>query len=406
MDMTRTKSDKQTDIGKDMIIGMRFIHLGDLHIGKLLFDYSLIDDQRYMLERIVELAVERKVDAFLIAGDVYDRPIPSEEAVRLFNDFICSISKHEIKTYIISGNHDSDERLNFVSELLEKSGVFIASKFDGSLRCTEFTDEFGTVRVYMMPFVKASQVKHYYEEAEINDYNDAVRTVIDNASIDEAGRNILIAHQFVAGKGSDPQISGSESVAVQSVGLVEKVGADNFDAFDYVALGHIHSPQKIGREEVRYSGSLLKYSLSEINDAKTFPIVTLSEKGKVDIELVELKPLREVRHIKGELRKLLDKKNLCESDDYMYVTLTDEDVINDAMGVIRQFYPRTVKLDYDNSHTHEIDDIDIAKIADARSFSELFRDFYSQMYQCEITDEEMKLINEIAGKAGITDETY
>ena len=383
---------------------MKFLHLGDLHLGKALGDFDLMQDQKYMLEQILEIIKKEVVDAVLIAGDVYDKSIPSEAATNLLDFFINELSKLNIRTYIVSGNHDSDDRLNYGSMLFESNNIFISAKFDGILHRYEIGSGENAVNVFLLPFVKASQVKHFYPDAEIETYDDAVRTVIDNAEIDTSECNVLVAHQFVAGKGEDPALSGSESVATQSVGLVEKIGYDCFDKFDYVALGHIHSPQRVGRDEVRYSGSPLKYSLSEVNNEKTVPIITIEGKEKVKIELVPLKPMRDLRHIRGELKELLDERNVKSPEDFIYATLTDEEVINDAMGIFQQVYPNTVKIDYDNSHTREIEQVDISRIAENKTFSELIGDFYSLMYGCEITDEEMEIMRMAAKEAGVVDE--
>lgn len=382
---------------------MKFLHLGDLHIGKSLLDFSLIDDQKFILNQIIEVADKKKVDAILIAGDVYDRAIPSEEAVSLFDYFICTLAEKHIKTFVISGNHDSDERLNFGSSLFEANEVYIASKFDGTLYKKELKDKKGDINVYLLPFVKASQVKHFYPDAEIETYEDAVRTIIENADINEKGTNILVAHQFVAGKGGKVELSGSESAAVQNVGTVEQIGTSCFDCFDYVALGHIHAPQQLGRETLRYSGSPLKYSLSEINNSKSMPLITI-EDGKVSVEKIPLKPMRDMRHIKGKLEQLLDKKNITAPEDFIYVTLTDEDVINDAMGIFQQIYPNTVRIDYDNSHTRELEHGDITQIGENKSFDELISDFYRMVYKCDITDEEMAIMMDVAREAGVINE--
>ncbi len=384
---------------------MKFIHLGDLHLGKTLGDFDLIADQRHILDQIMDIIEKEAVDAVLVAGDVYDKSIPSEAATNLLDYFLGKLAAMGKNTYLVSGNHDSDDRLNYGSSLFSVNKIFISAKFDGNLHKHTIGEGEDAVNVFLLPFVKASQVKHYYPDAEIESYDDAVRTIIDSANINEKECNILIAHQFVAGKGEDPALGGSESAGTQSVGLVEKIGYDCFDKFDYVALGHIHSPQRVGRDEVRYSGSPLKYSLSEANNAKTVPVITVSGKEKVKIELVPLKPLRDMRHIRGELKDLLDKKNVKSPEDFIYATLTDEEIINDAMGVFQQVYPNTVKIDYDNSHTREIEQVDISRIAENKSFSELVGDFYRLMYGCEISDEEMEIMRMAAREAGVVDET-
>ena len=384
---------------------MKLLHIGDLHLGKSLGDFDLIRDQKYILDQILGIIKEKSVDGVLIAGDVYDKAVPSEAAMNLLDYFLSSLSRSGVSTFMISGNHDSDDRLNYGSDLFAANQIYIASKYDGTLYRRTVTDAHGEADIYLLPFVKASQVKHFFPDEEIGSYDDAVRVILAHAGIDPNRRNMIVAHQFVTGRSEDPSLGGSESVGTQSVGLVEKIGYDCFDAFDYAALGHIHSPQKVGREEVRYAGSPLKYSLSEVNNTKSVPIITLGEKGNVSLELIPLRPMRDLRHIKGPMKMLLDKTNITDPDDFIYVTLTDEDTVNDAMGIFQQVYPNTVKIDYDNSHTRAIEQVDISSIAENKSFSELIGDFYRLMYQCEMSEEEMKYMKVAAQEAGMIDET-
>ena len=383
---------------------MKLMHVGDLHLGKSLLEFDLADDQEYMLDRLLEIAASRSVDALLIAGDVYDKAIPSEAATRMLDSFLSRLAKRNIRTYMISGNHDSDERLHYGSRLFEANNIFIATKYDG--RLYRQTVKAGTEEadIYLLPFVKASQVRHYLPEAKIESYDDAVRAILENEKIDPSRCNLLVAHQFVTGKSEDPALGGSESLGTQSVGLVEKIGYDCFDAFDYVALGHIHSPQQVGRREVRYAGSPLKYSLSEVNNEKTVPLITVENNGIVDIELIPLKPRRDLRHIRGTMKELLDPAKVTSTEDYIYVTLTDEDPVNDAMAIFQQTYPYTVKIDYDNSHTREIEQVDIARITADRPFEELIGDFYRQIYGTDITGEEMDIMRTVAREAGVLHE--
>lgn len=285
----------------------------------------------------------------------------------------------------------------------EDSEIYISAKYEGTLYKKELQDDFGRINFYLLPFVKASQVRRFFPDSTIENYDQAVRTILENASIDENERNILVAHQFVAGK-SEPLLSGSEGLSVKNVGLVEMISPDSMDKFDYVALGHIHSPQKIGREEIRYAGSPLKYSLSEVNSRKYATIVTLEDKGKTDIELVELTPMRDLRHIKGKMADLLDDNVISDCEDYMYVTLTDEDMIGDVMSIVQQYYPNTVKIDYDNKHTKELRQLDITNITDDKSFDEVISDFYQKMYGCDISEDEISIMKEIAGEAGVLNE--
>ena len=230
---------------------MKFLHLGDLHLGKTLCDFDLIEDQRYILNQILCIADNESIDGVFIAGDVYDKSVPSEAATRLLDDFLIQLAKKEIKVFMVSGNHDSDDRLNYGSTLFASNQIFISAVFDGTLHKQCFTDGDTEIDIYMLPFVKASQVRHYFPEENIENYDDAVRIIIKNTTINKENKNILVAHQFVAGKGEDPALAGSESIGTQSVGMVEKIGYDCFDDFDYVALGHIHSPQRVGRDEIR-----------------------------------------------------------------------------------------------------------------------------------------------------------
>ena len=384
---------------------MKFLHLGDLHLGKTLSDFDLIEDQRHILNQILCIADNESIDGVFIAGDVYDKSVPSEAATRLLDDFLIQLAKKEIKVFMVSGNHDSDDRLNYGSTLFASNQIFISAVFDGTLHKQCFTDGDTEIDIYMLPFVKASQVRHYFPEENIENYDDAVRIIIKNTTINKKNKNILVAHQFVAGKGEDPALAGSESIGTQSVGMVEKIGYDCFDDFDYVALGHIHSPQRVGRDEIRYSGSPLKYSLSEAGNEKSVPLITVSAEERVKIEFFPLKPLRDMRHIKGTLKELLDKKNVKAPEDFIYATLTDEDIVNDAMGIFQQIYPNIVRIDYDNSHTKEIEQVDISRIAENKSFSELIGDFYRQMYGCEITEEEMDVMRTVAREAGVINET-
>ena len=382
---------------------MRIIHLGDLHLGKALGEYSLIEDQEYMLNHVLDIIKEKDVDAVLIAGDVYDRSLPSEAAVNLLDNFISELAAGNIKTFIISGNHDSEDRLEYGSRLFSSKGIHIASAFKGKLVKIVAEDEFGELNVYMLPFIKASQVRHYCKDGSIETYEDAVRTVISQADIDWTARNILIAHQFVVGN-SAPQIAGSEGASVQSVGLVEQIRSEIVKEFDYVALGHLHSPQSVGYEHVRYSGSILKYSLNEAVSRKSVPLIDIREKGSVSVELLTLDPLRDLRHITGRLDQLLKAENIVDPEDYIYVTLTDEEIINDVMGIVQQYYPNTIKIDYQNSHTKEIENFDIGKIASDRSFEEIISDFYLKMYGTEISDEELEVMMSAAREAGVLNE--
>ena len=382
---------------------MKIMHLGDLHIGKSLGDFDLYEDQRYILEQILNLIKEKSVNVLLIAGDVYDKAIPGEKSVQLLDYFLKRLVETGIKTYMISGNHDSDERLNFGSSLFESNNIYINSKFNGILKKYSLYDELGELNIYLLPFVKASQVQHFFPEEKIDSYDMAVRTILKHSDFDACKRNILVAHQFVAGK-DDPEIAGSESLSVHNVGMVEKIGYGSLAEFDYVALGHIHSPQSVGLKHIRYCGSPLKYSLNEVNNNKSVPIITFKDKGEVLVEFAPLLPMRDIRHLRGNIKNLLDKKNISCEKDFIYATLTNEDIVNDAIGIFREYYPNTVKIDYDNSHTKEIENVDITRITQNKTFDELIRDFYMQMYSCDMDEEELEIVKWAAKEAGVGNE--
>ncbi len=395
---------------------MKFLHLGDLHLGKSLGDFDLIDDQRYLLDQVIQICLDRQIGQILIAGDVYDKSIPSEAAVELLDCFLRRLNEQGIRTFIISGNHDSDERLNFGSVLLESQGIHIASKFQGEMKKCVLKDAYGPVNVYLLPFVKASQVRHYFPEDKIENYEDAFRAVIAHTDINKQERNVIVAHQFVvsdrkpgtADSGSiseDPVLSGSEGISVLNVGTVEKIGSSCFEDFDYAALGHIHSGQQIGRSEVRYSGSLMKYSLSEADGVKRIPVIELAEKGRITIETVDLHPVRDLRHIKGKLDRLLDPQYVTGQNDFIYATLTDEEPVDNAMSIFQQVYPNTVKIDYDNAHMRELANMEVQAASDKKPFSEMVSEFYARMYGCPISDEELTILLDVAGEAGVIDET-
>ena len=380
---------------------MKVLHLADLHLGKSVNEFSMIEDQKYILNELLTIAEEKKAEAVLIAGDVYDKSIPSEEAVKLLDGFLSALSEKGIAVLMISGNHDSDERLSFASELLVKSGIYIYGSYDGSIHSVTLQDAYGQLNFHLLPFVKASHVHHYFPEEEMKDYDAAIRIALSRHSINKEERNILLAHQFVSGNGYDPESAGSENVASNHVGTIEKVEVSAFDDYDYVALGHIHRPQKVGRETVRYAGSPLRYSLNEINQNKSVPLLDIKEKGNVEIELIPLKPLREMRHIKGEMEKILNPANIRDTEDYIYVTLTDENAIPDAMHRLQMYYPHVLRLDYQNSHTEGWQAEDGGSV-EQLSFREIMENFFLKMNGREMRSEEWEILSEAGKKAGVS----
>ena len=380
---------------------MKILHLGDIHLGKSVNEFSMIDDQRYILKQIVDIVKENNIDAVCIAGDVYDRSVPSEEAVKLLDWFLTEISRMEKYVFMISGNHDSDERLQFGSQLLRANNLYIAGRYDGVVEDITLKDKYGAFHVWLLPYVKASRVAHFFPDGDTSSYDAAFRTALAACDVNKNERNMILVHQFVTGKGEDPVLSGSESAMV-SVGTLEKIGYDCFEAFDYVAMGHIHSCQAVGRESCRYAGSPLKYSLNqrEINSQKTVPLVTFEEKGTIKIELLPLLPKREVRHLRGTLKDLLS--NAVDTEDYIYATLTDETVQFDAMARLQEVYPNVMKMDYDNAATRSMQEERYVSDTEGKSFEELLSEFYEWMNGSKATEEEWEILMEVAKEAGVT----
>ena len=379
---------------------MKFIHLGDLHLGKNVNDFSMIEDQRYILRQIITIIEEREVDGVLLAGDIYDRSVPSEEAVKLFDAFLTKLADMGKSVFAVSGNHDSDERLHFGSSLFAAKNIYINGRYDGEVPCVSVEDEHGPLHIWLLPYIKASRVAHYFPDEDVSTYDKAFRTAISHCDVREDERNVIVLHQFVTGKTKEPELAGSETM-VLNVGTIDKIGADCFDAFDYVAMGHIHGGQAVGRETCRYAGSMLKYSLDrkELSRVKTVPVVTLGAKGQLDVELVELKPLREIRHIRGKLKDLIGSAT--DTEDYIYATLTDEETQFDAMARLQEVYPRVMKLDYDNETSRALGVEGEVPDTEGKSFHELIGDFFCLYHGREPGEQEWKIIEETAREAGV-----
>ena len=323
---------------------MRFAHISDLHIGKRVNDFSMLEDQRYILDEIIKIITQQKADAVLVAGDIYDKTQPSAEAVALCDDFFYALAELDKHIFIISGNHDCPERIAYGARIMENCKFHIASVYNGNIKKVSLSDEEGQVNVYLLPFIKPAVIRPYFENERIESYNDALRAVIEKAGLCRDERNVLVAHQFVTGASR----CDSEDI---TVGTLDNVDVNIFDGFDYVALGHIHGPQQAGRPEVRYCGSPLKYSFSEIKQQKSVTIADVKKSG-VEIKTIPLEPKRQMRRLKGAFDELAQvQQHLFNNDDYMYITLTDEQDIPDAIGRLRTFYPNIMKLDYDNVRT-------------------------------------------------------
>lgn len=370
---------------------VKFLHIADLHIGKSLNGLPLIDDQRFALSDVLGSAVRNKVDAVVIAGDLYDKTAPSAEAVALLDWFLTEAVERGLAVLIVPGNHDSTERIAYGSELMRKSGVIIAPPYDGSVTSYDMEDEHGTVRFWLLPFLKPAIVRPFFPDGEIGQsYTRAVECAIGSCDIDLGGRNVLIAHQFVTAGANAPERSDSEL----SVGELDNVDVSLFDGFDYVALGHIHRPQRIGRDEVRYAGSLLKYSFSEIGHEKSAVLVELDEKGDVRCELVPITPLHDVREIKGPIEALASDgvSSLASRTDYLRVILTDEQPAIDALSRIRKTYPNALAIEYDNKRTRHAQRVsEHAPEPELISPMELFERFYEEQNGAKLTERQRSL---------------
>ena len=352
---------------------MKLFHLSDLHIGKRVNEFSMIEDQKYILKRILDLAEEEKPDGIILAGDIYDKQIPSAEAVQVFDEFITRLAGRVIPVFIISGNHDSAERLAFGGRLLNSRGIYLSPVYDGSVTKIPLKDQYGTVWIHLLPFIRPSTVRHVFEnEADlVTDVQTAAETVIRHMEIDLKDRNILVAHQFVTGA------SRCESEDVQ-VGGLDNIDAAVFTPFDYTALGHIHSPQNVGTDRVRYCGTPLKYSFSEVDQEKSITVVELEKKGTVRTSLLPLKPLRDMRKLRGTYLELTDRSFYRDMnrEDYIQVTLTDEDDVPDGLQKLRVIYPNIMQLLYDNQRTKTTQEVDAAQAVEKKTEIELFYEFY------------------------------
>ncbi len=370
---------------------MKLIHLSDLHLGKRLNEFSLLEDQRFILGEILRITDTEEPDAVLIAGDIYDKAVPPTEAVELFDHFLYCLAERKRQVFVLSGNHDSPERLAFGGRLMDASGIHLAPAYAGTVKPVVLTDEYGPVHFFMLPFVKPATVRRCFPDAEIESYTDAVRTAIDAMNADPSQRNVLIAHQFVTGA----ERSESEEL---SVGGADNVDASVFACFDYVALGHIHGPQDIGSDRIRYCGTPLKYSFSEARHQKSVTVVTLGEKGNRNVRTVPLIPVRDMAELKGNY-DALTQKNFYDGTDYpeafVHITLTDEEDIPGAVSKLRVIYHNLMKLDYDNQRTRNNTTFKEAADVERKSPLELFGELYRMQNGTELSAEQTEYLSRL-----------
>lgn len=368
---------------------MKIMHLSDLHLGKRVNGFDMIEDQRYILNKIIEEVKKEKPDAVVIAGDIYDTSIASASAMNLFEHFITNLNNEKVKVFILAGNHDSVERISFGSDFFSHQEIYFSRAYEGSVRPIVLKDEYGEVNFYMLPFVKPIVVRAYFEDKEIKSYTDALAAAIEEMEIDMNKRNIIVAHQFITGA----ERSDSEEI---SVGGSDNISASVFDGFDYVALGHLHRPQKVEKETIRYSGSPLKYSFSEAKHNKSITIIELKEKGNIEIRLIPLIPKRDLIEIKGKFNDLTtsNPKNNANKDSYVKVVLTDDNELVGAMSKLRDFYPNIMQMEYDNTRTQrEKTHIEIEAMQ-AKSPREIIAGFFKAQMGKEMNEEQIKIVEE------------
>ena len=370
---------------------MKILHLADLHLGKRVNEMSMIEDQKYILDQIITLIKEESVGIVLLCGDIYDKSIPTIEAIHLLDEFLDQLSKMAIKVLMISGNHDSIDRLSFGKSLFTRSNLYIASQFENEIEKITVKENGITVNFYMLPFVKSAYISHIFQ-LQTDSYEECFRYLIEHTKIDEEETNILLSHQFVTANKKNPELSDSET---SSLGGIDNIDFHIFDPFDYVALGHIHKPQAMGREMVRYAGSILKYSFSEIHMDKKATILTIDAKKEISLSFHPLKPLRDMREIECSLEELL--KTQCEignQEDYMHVILTDEEQILDAIGKVRTIYPNVMQISFKNRrHMKQLESAQIKEdqISD-QSPAELFEQFYKMQNHIDLDEKRLQLV--------------
>lgn len=369
---------------------MKFFHLSDLHLGKRVNEFSMLEDQRDILQKIVVFAKEHKPDAVLIAGDVYDKSMPIVEAVQLLDRFLVWLNELGITVFIVSGNHDNAERVAFGAELLKNSSVHIVQSYNGKIAPVTLSDGYGDINIWMLPYLKPSLVRRHFPDKDVVTYSDAISAALSNANLDISARNVLIAHQFVTGAIT----SESEEI---SVGGSENVDGSIFDRFDYVALGHIHRPQQICRETLRYSGTPLKYSFSEANHTKSVTVVDMDSKGEITITEFPLVPLRDMREIRGTYKKIMNRNSYRDTntEDYIHIVLTDEQDEPDAIAKLRNVYPNLMRLEYDNRRTQAASSLETVASTDKKTPSQLFGELFEMQNGQPMSEEQSKYVTNL-----------
>nr|WP_300409087.1 exonuclease SbcCD subunit D [uncultured Ruminococcus sp.] len=372
---------------------MKIMHLSDLHIGKRVNEYSMLQDQIYILKEILQIIDDEKVETVIIAGDVYDRSLPPNEALELFDEFLYQLSSRNVNVFVISGNHDSPERISYGGRMMTENKIFLSPVYDGNVKPITLNDDYGEVNFYLLPFVRPADIRRYFPDENIENYTDAVKVAIDNMNVDFNERNILVTHQFVTGA----ELSESEDIIV---GGTDNVSGEVFDGFDYVALGHIHREQTVGKDNIRYCGTPLKYSFSEAKNIKSVTILDFNDKGNIEYSKIPLTPFRDMREIRGTYYELTLKSSYesTNTEDYLHITLTDEEDIPDAIGKLRSIYPNIMKLDYDNLRTRGSGTVDAIENIESKSPFELFADLFKQQNNQDMSEEQEEIMRNLIDK--------
>lgn len=372
---------------------MKIMHLSDLHIGKKVNEYSMLQDQIYILKEILRIIDNEKVETVIIAGDVYDRSLPPNEALELFDEFLYQLSGRNVNVFVISGNHDSPERISYGGRMMTENKIFLSPVYNGDVKPISLNDDYGEVNFYLLPFIRPADIRRYFPDENIENYTDAVKVAIDNMNVDFSERNILVTHQFVTGA----ELSESEDIIV---GGTDNVSGEVFDGFDYVALGHIHREQTVGKDNIRYCGTPLKYSFSEAKHIKSVTILDFNDKGNIEYSKIPLTPFRDMREIRGTYYELTLKSSYesTNTEDYLHITLTDEEDIPDAIGKLRSIYPNIMKLDYDNLRTRGSGTVDAIENIESKSPFELFADLFKQQNNQDMSEEQEEIMRNLIDK--------
>ena len=372
---------------------MKIAHLSDLHLGKSINNYSMLEEQKYILGQISKIIERENIKVLLIAGDIYDKSVPPTEAINFFDEFLVNLSQKGTQIFIIGGNHDSAERLSFGADLMVSGGVHIAKPFNKDtkdIKPVTLQDEFGAVNIYMLPFVKPANVKAAFEKDDISGYTQAVKTVIDNMKVDTSLRNILVTHQFVTGA----ERCESEQI---SIGGADNVDSSVFDPFDYVALGHLHGPQYVGRGTLRYCGSPLKYSFSEVNHKKSLTVVNLNAKGDIKLQFIPLEPLHDWQDLKGTYEELISKDfyDKLNTQNYFRITLTDENEVDFALEKLRNVYPNIMSLCYENRRTVYNAEVGTLEKEKSKTPLEVFAELYKKQNNTDLNDQQIQHLTKL-----------